>query len=240
MSIVGETIDYGPCAFMDAYDPGTVYSSIDEHGRYAFFNQPPIAQWNLARFAEALMPLLSEDQDSALQQARQEIDTFRPRFEAAYAAGLTRKLGLHEQKPGDLQLAEDLLDRMAQNEADFTLTFRRLSDAAEDRRNDGAVAALFAKTMSFEEWAEMWHERLSSESSGTTERGAAMRAINPLFIPRNHRVEQAIAAALNGDFVPFETLVTVLAKPFDDQPQFVQYAEPPRPEDVVRQTFCGT
>jgi len=136
--------------------------------------------------------------------------------------------------------AEDLLGRMAQNEADFTLTFRRLCDAAEDQRNDGAVAALFADSLSFEEWAEKWHDRLSVEPRGMNEQGAAMRAVNPLFIPRNHRVEQAIAAALNGDFAPFETLVTVLARPFDDQARFLPYSEPPRPEEVVRQTFCGT
>ena len=240
VSIAGETIDYGPCAFMDTYNPATVYSSIDELGRYAYGNQPRIAQWNLARLAEALMPLLSADQDSALHQAQSAIDEFRPRFEAAYARRLGQKLGLGEQRPGDLALGEDLLDRMAQNKADFTLTFRNLCNAAEDPQADGAVRTLFANPSSFDDWASEWRARLSDEPTAVHDRSAAMRAVNPLFIPRNHRVEQAITAALNGNFAPFEALVTVLARPFDDQPEFLGFAEPPRPEEVVRQTFCGT
>lgn len=240
VSIAGETIDYGPCAFMDAYNPAAVYSSIDALGRYAYGNQPRIAEWNLARFAESLMPLLSKDDDVALQRAQQAIDCFRPQFESAYVGGLSRKLGLREQRAGDFVLAQELLDLMSVNEADFTMTFRRLCDAAEDRQADDAIGALFTNPSSFDEWATKWRRRLHEEPVAAHDRSAAMRAVNPLFIPRNHRVEQAISAAVSGDFMPFETLLAVLARPFDDQSQFMRYADPPRPEEIVRQTFCGT
>lgn len=240
MSVAGETIDYGPCAFMDAYHPATVFSSIDEMGRYAYANQPRIAQWNLARFAETLMPLLAEDQDAAMKQAQEAIDAFAPLFEAAYARGLGRKLGFGDEKTGDMAVAQELLGLMAKNEADFTLTFRRLCDAAENADADEAVRTLFADPSSFDPWAVKWRRRLADEPADAKQRASAMRAVNPLFIPRNHRIEQAIAAAVNGNFVPFEILVLVLAKPFDDQPEYGAYADPPRPDEVVRQTFCGT
>jgi uncharacterized protein YdiU (UPF0061 family) len=241
MSIAGETIDYGPCAFMDVYHPGTVYSSIDNMGRYAYSNQPRIAQWNLARLAETLLPLLAEDKDAAVKEAQEAIDAFAIGFETAYAAGLSRKLGLFQPRPGDLSLAQDLLERMARNRADFTLTFCRLCDAAASPDADAGVSSLFTDPSSFDDWAAKWRNRLAEESGEANERRAAMRAANPALIPRNHLVEEAIAAAVNdGYFQPFERLLTVLSMPYEDQLAFGHYVDPPRPDQVVHHTFCGT
>jgi serine/tyrosine/threonine adenylyltransferase len=241
MSIAGETIDYGPCAFMDAYDPATVYSSIDNFGRYAYGNQPRVALWNLARLAETLLPLLTEDQDAAIEMGNAALGTFAGRFEAAYAMGLRRKLGLFQEDEADIALAQDLLDRMARNGADFTLTFRRLADAAGGVGGDATVRTLFSDPASFDGWAKRWRERLACENGITSEqRSAAMRAANPAFIPRNHLVEEALSAAVSDDLSAFETLLAVLSRPYDDQPDSSRYAEPPRPDQIVRQTFCGT
>jgi uncharacterized protein YdiU (UPF0061 family) len=241
MSIAGETIDYGPCAFMDTYHPVTVYSSIDEMGRYAYANQPHIAQWNLSRLAETLLPVLAEDKDAAVKEAQEAIDAFATRFETAYAAGLSRKLGLFQSRPDDLALAQDLLERMAHNSADFTLTFRRLCDAAASPDGDAAVRSLFIDPSAYDDWAARWRGRLAEESGEANERRAAMRAANPAFIPRNHLVEEAISAAVNnGDFSHFESLLTVLSTPYEDQPACGRYADPPRPDQVVHKTFCGT
>jgi uncharacterized protein YdiU (UPF0061 family) len=239
MSIAGETIDYGPCAFMDAYDPGTVYSSIDTVGRYAYGNQPRIAKWNLTRLAEALLPLFGEDKDAAVEVAKEA--GFATRFETAQAAGLRRKLGLSQERPDDLSLAQDLLERMARNGADFTLTFRRLCDAAASADADAGVRSLFTDPTAFDDWAQRWRQRLAEDGGDAEQRRVSMRAVNPAFIPRNHLVEEALSAAVNnGDLAPFETLLTVLSKPYEDLPAFAGYAAPPRPEQVVRQTFCGT
>ncbi len=240
MSIAGETIDYGPCAFMDTYHPETVYSSIDHYGRYAYGNQPRIAQWNLTRFAETLLPLLADDTGIAVELAQAALAGFLPRFDEAFAAGLRRKLGLLTPRPGDTLLAKDLLERMAANHADFTLTFRRLCDAAADMGHDEGLRALFQDPAAFDEWAARWRQRLSEEDGNAVERVAVMRRANPAVIPRNHLVEEAIASAQEGDFAPFETLLDVLAAPFEDRPEYPRYADPPRPDQVVHQTFCGT
>jgi uncharacterized protein YdiU (UPF0061 family) len=241
MSIAGETIDYGPCAFMDVYHPGTVYSSIDNMGRYAYGNQPRVAQWNLTHLAETLLPLLAEDKNAAVKEAQEAIDSFPSRFEMAYAAGLSRKLGLFQSRPNDLSLAQDLLERMARNGADFTLVFRRLCDAAATPDGDAAVRNLFTDPSSFDDWAVRWRHRLADEGGEANQRGSAMRAANPAFIPRNHLVEEAISAAVDdGNFAPFESLLTVLSMPYEDQPVFGRYLDPPRPDQVVHQTFCGT
>jgi serine/tyrosine/threonine adenylyltransferase len=176
MSIAGETIDYGPCAFMDIYDPATVYSSIDAGGRYRYGNQPRIAQWNLARLAETMLPLIAENEATAVKVAQEAIGTFTARFESAYAAGLNRKLGLFRSQPGDLSLAQDLLERMARNGADFTLTFRRLCDAAASPDGDAAVRSLFGTPSDFDEWAVSWRQRLAEEGGGRSERAEFMRA----------------------------------------------------------------
>jgi uncharacterized protein YdiU (UPF0061 family) len=241
MSIAGETIDYGPCAFMDSFNPAMVYSSIDERGRYAYGNQPRIAQWNLARLAEALLPLLDEDKNAAVAQAQDAIDEFTAHFEAVYQSGIARKLGLLQPKPEDLALGQDLLKLMARNAADFTLTFRGLNDAVANSEADAAVRGQFGDALAFDEWAARWRRRLTEDGGDHVLRRAAMKAANPRFIPRNHLVEEAILAAVdNGDFSYFETLMTVLAAPYDEQPGFSRYGEPPRPDQIVHQTFCGT
>ena len=241
MSISGETIDYGPCAFMDAYDPATVFSSIDHTGRYAYGNQPRIAQWNLARLAETLLPLLATGEDAAIAEAEQALGLFAIRFKSELDDGLRLKIGLMEAHEGDGALIQDLLDAMSEGGADFTLTFRRLADAAEDPEADEAVRSLFADPMAYDLWATRWRTRLDEEPQHAGQRAAAMRAVNPAFIARNHRVEAAIRAAVdNGDFGPFRTLNTVLASPFDDQPEFSAYMNPPQPTERVLQTFCGT
>jgi uncharacterized protein YdiU (UPF0061 family) len=239
-SISGETIDYGPCAFMDEYNPATVFSSIDEQGRYAYANQPQIALWNLTRLAECLLPLFSNDRDKAIEQAQFILGEFAEQFTAAYQSGLRNKIGLFTQRDGDEALVQDLLDAMAKNQADFTLTFRRLGDAALDSGND-SVRQLFADPAAFDEWAVRWRQRLTEEPQSAAERHAAMRAVNPAFIPRNHRVEAVIQHAVNrDDYAPFEELIAVLSKPYEDQPAYAEYAELPKPEQRVLQTFCGT
>jgi uncharacterized protein YdiU (UPF0061 family) len=240
-SISGETIDYGPCAFMDAYDPAAVFSSIDEQGRYAYANQPRIALWNLTRLAECLLPLLADEQDKAVAEAQDLLGAFAEKFTRAYQAGLRSKIGLFTARDGDEALVQDLLDAMAQNQADFTLTFRHLSQAALGPDHDGDVRAQFTDPAAYDQWAARWRQRTAEEPQSADERRGAMRAVNPAFIPRNHRIEAVIEAAVNrDDYAPFEELLAVLAKPFDDQPDFAAYAEPPLPDQRVLQTFCGT
>ena len=240
MSVAGETIDYGPCAFMDEYDPGTVYSAIDRHGRYAYGNQPRIGLWNLARLAECLVPLLADDTDAAVADAQEALGAYGAAFEQTYEAGLRRKLGLSNEQEGDAAIGRDLLELMHANRADYTLTFRRLADA-ESTDGDAALRSMFADAPALEAWLTRWRARLAQEPGDAASRSAAMRSVNPAYIPRNHRVEAIIRAAVdNDDFAPFEELLMVLSKPFDDQPQFAGYAEPPKEEQRVLQTFCGT
>ena len=240
-SISGETIDYGPCAFMDHYDPAAVFSSIDEQGRYAYANQPRIALWNLTRLAECLLPLFSDDKDEAVEQAQLILAGFPAKFTAAYQAGLRQKIGLFTERDGDEALVQDLLDAMAKNHADFTLTFRRLSDAADDVGSDQDVRQLFADPDAYDQWAVRWRQRAGEEPQAPAERAGVMRTVNPAFIPRNHRIEAVIEAAVaRDDFAPFEELLAVLAQPYEAQPAFAGYAEPPEPHQRVLQTFCGT
>jgi serine/tyrosine/threonine adenylyltransferase len=240
-SISGETIDYGPCAFMDQYDPATVFSSIDEQGRYAYANQPRIALWNLTRLAECLLPLFSDDKDKAVEQAQSILGEFAEKFTTSYQAGLRQKTGLLTERDGDEALVQDLLEAMASNHADFTLAFRGLSEAALDADSDQKVRQLFAEPAAYDEWAVRWRQRISDEPQDPAARRTAMRSVNPAFIPRNHRVEAVIQAAVNyDDFAPFEELLMVLSKPYEDQPAFAGYADPPEPHQRVLQTFCGT
>lgn len=239
MSVAGETIDYGPCAFMDAYDPATVFSSIDRQGRYAYGNQPRIAHWNLTRLAEAMLPLLSENEDAAVEEAQEVLAGFGGSFERTYHGGLRHKLGLTEERPEDIALAADLLAAMVPNQVDFTLLFRRLGEAAEDRPEP--VRALFVDPTAFDGWAQRWRERLAQEPLDPAERRRRMDRVNPAFIPRNHRVEAMIRAATDeGNFGPFEEMLALLARPFDDQPALAQYMESPLPDERVLATFCGT
>ena len=243
-SISGETIDYGPCAFMEAYDPATVFSSIDHGGRYAYGNQPSAALWNLARLAEALLPVLALEAGSeevALAAANEALSAFEPQYQQARKAGLRRKLGLFTEREGDEALAEDLLQRMAANRADFTLTFRRLADAAASPDGDAAVRTLYADPGAYDGWAAEWRERLDEEPADGQERAAAMRSVNPVFIPRNHLVEAALdAASRRQDFQPFEELLDAVSRPYEERPGFERYAIPARPEESILQTFCGT
>jgi uncharacterized protein YdiU (UPF0061 family) len=240
-SISGETIDYGPCAFMDSYDPAAVFSSIDEQGRYAYANQPRIALWNLTRLAECLLPLFSDDKDKAIEQAQSILAEFAEKFATAYQAGLRQKTGLLTERDGDEALVQDLLDAMARNQADFTLTFRGLSDAALDATSDQRVRQLFTDPTAYDEWAVRWRKRIGDEPQAPATRAIAMRAVNPAFIPRNHRIEAIIEAAVaRDDFAPFEALLAVLSSPYEDQPALSAYAQPPEPHQRVLQTFCGT
>ena len=238
-SIAGETIDYGPCAFMDGYDPGAVFSSIDHAGRYAYGNQPAIAHWNLARLAEAMLPLLAEDEDAALATAHEVLAGFRPAFEAAYLDGLRRKIGLSTGQDGDAALIQELLTAMAAGKADFTLVFRRLADAAAGQ--DAAVRALFTDPAAFDAWMDRWRARLEAEPQDAEQRAAAMRAVNPAVIPRNHQVEAALDAAVTRrDFAPFEALLDALSRPFEERPGLERFVEPPAPGGGPYMTFCGT
>lgn len=247
MSVAGETIDYGPCAFMDRYHPETVFSSIDQHGRYAYRNQPGIAHWNLACLAQSLMPLFADDEDRAVEIGQETLNGFPELYETAYLAGMRKKLGLVEEREEDAALALDLLARMAENQADFTLTFRELCEIADPGVDAEAARALnerarnqFVDPTAFDAWAVRWRTRLGEETLDNDERRSAMRAVNPAFIPRNHLVEEAIQAALGDDLQPFEDLLTVLARPYVNQPGFSRHAEPPQPEQIMRETFCGT
>jgi uncharacterized protein YdiU (UPF0061 family) len=241
MSVAAETIDYGPCAFMDAYDPEAVFSAIDLHGRYAYFRQPLIGGWNLTRFAECLLPLLSAGTEAAVGEAEAALDAYTPAFDGAFLGGLRRKLGLLTEREGDAELGRDLLQAMGANGADFTLTFRRLCEAAAGEEHEPGVRSLFADPSAFDAWTPRWRRRLAQEPADAATRRAAMLSANPAYIPRNHRVEAVIRAAVDeDDFAPFHELVAVLSNPFEDQPAFARYAEPPAERERVLQTFCGT
>jgi uncharacterized protein YdiU (UPF0061 family) len=241
MAISGETIDYGPCAFMDHYDPNTVFSSIDHAGRYAYANQPGIAQWNLARFAETLLPLIDAQTDRAVALATEILETFVAQFEAQLFEDLCRKIGLADGRDGDAELINRLLGAMQESGADFTLTFRRLALAAGSPGAQSALRELFAKGPGIDDWLRDWRERLASDPQSAAERVESMRRVNPAFIPRNHRVEAALnAASERGDFQPFHRLLGILQHPYDDQPEAAGYEQPPQPSERVLETFCGT
>ncbi|AHK78931.1 hypothetical protein M911_06955 [Ectothiorhodospira haloalkaliphila] len=241
MAVSGETIDYGPCAFMDTYHPGTVFSSIDQRGRYAFANQPEIAQWNLARLAETLLPLIDDDASRAIDRATQILEAFPARISTHWLAGMRSKLGLQTEEDSDLELVRELLDVMRKQEADFTLTFRHLSDLAAGAEVHTRVRSLFNHAQPFDVWLPCWQARVAREPDGAAERGARMRRANPAYIPRNHRVEQAIVAAVTeADFGPFEHLLGLVTQPFDEHPGEEAFMLPARPEERVHQTFCGT
>jgi uncharacterized protein YdiU (UPF0061 family) len=242
MLLSGETIDYGPCAFMDEFDPAKVFSSIDHAGRYAYRNQPGIAHWNLAALAQALLPVLHSDQEQGVALAQQAVDGFPDQFLEAHATGMAAKLGLARLQGDDAVLVEDLLQLMAQERCDFTLAFRRLADLA-DRAGSGpgTIGELFEFAPAFEPWLARWRDRLATETTSSGQRQKTMYRANPVFIPRNHLVEEALQAAVqHGELAPFNNLADILARPFDYDPALARFAMPPRPEQVVHQTFCGT
>ena len=231
-TISGETIDYGPCAFLDAFDPATVFSSIDVGGRYAYGNQPIVAEWNLARFAEALLPLLADDQEQAVALAVAALERFRPAYNAAWSAGMRAKLGLPDglDDAVSTSLSEDLLALMQQSRVDLTTFFRALGTAA---RGDAEPARLLVLDLAaFDGWLERWRA-LEPD-------GARMDRANPVYIPRNHLVEEALTAATDGDLAPLEQLLEVLAHPYDERPGLERYAAPAPGDPGPYRTFCGT
>ena len=230
MAISGETIDYGPCAFMDAFDPATVFSSIDHGGRYAYGNQPHVAPWNLARLAEALLPLLDEDKDTAVAIATETLRSFPERFHRHWSAGMRAKLGFAEADDVTGALIDDLLTLLHEHALDYTSTFRALSASLRD----GPVPA------PLDAWAARWREQLGHEGADLGEVAAAMDRVNPVYVPRNHQVEDALAAATAGDLGPFERLVDVVTRPFDERPGLEAYAAPAPSSWGSYQTFCGT
>ena len=226
-TVSGETIDYGPCAFMDAFDPVRVFSSIDQMGRYAYGNQPRVVIWNMAQFATALIQQL-DDKDAAVDEATRIVHEMPRLIDAAWLRRFGAKIGLADPVPDDIPLIESLLDRMTRGQADFTNTFRALTAGkARDQFSDPAL---------FDEWEADWTARLATESDVE----ARMTAANPAFIPRNHRIEEMIEAAVAGDYAPFERLMTVLARPYEDQPDHAELSRAPLPDEVVPATFCGT
>ena len=239
-SISGETIDYGPCAFLEHFEPGQVFSSIDRNGRYAYANQPLVLRWNLTRLAEALLPLLHAEPNRAAELAEAALARLDGLYEAAWLDGMRRKLGLVQAAPGDAELARDFLAVLEAGRGDYTLAFRHLAAAAEGI--EAALRGLLADGAMLDLWLQRWRSRLEQEAGSAPDRAKAMRRANPAFIARNHRVEEALTAATgDGDFAPFETLLQVLARPFDDQPEHGALAAPATPAQTARyQTFCGT
>ena len=240
----GETIDYGPCAFMDHFDPATRFSSIDHAGRYAYRNQPAITHWNLACLAQALLPSLGPDQQAAIEVLKSTLHDFSQYFEISYQAELNRKLGLADGHAESKRLGSDLFELMAQEHCDFTLTFRKLAELAHPesiKQAEQGCANFFELPASFAAWLNRWKDLAGVDTETSGPRLAGMLKTNPAYIPRNHLVEKVIRAAVDeSDFDPFHQLVDVLKRPFDYQPGFDRYCTPPLPEQVVQATFCGT
>jgi serine/tyrosine/threonine adenylyltransferase len=242
MSIAGETIDYGPCAFMDTYHPITVYSSIDHEGRYAYGNQPNMAHWNLSCLAQALLPLIHEDADQASDLAIEALNSFPDQFDDASMAIFRKKLGLLESQESDKGLVSDLFSRMKTNKVDFTLAFRSITHlSAQKTKADEDVQKLFKDPADFDAWVLTWRKRLLDEHLSNDARQDMMKRTNPAVIPRNHLVEEALNGAIyQEDFSLFEKLHMVLSAPFDDQEANSPYILPPRKDQIVQATFCGT
>jgi uncharacterized protein YdiU (UPF0061 family) len=238
MAISGETIDYGPCAFMDAFDPATVFSSIDRNGRYAYGNQPRVALWNLTRLAETLLPLFDEETEPAVAAATEVLESFPDRYREYRAHGMGAKLGLTDVRGEDGTLSDDLLALAHAQGVDYTSCFRALSSAL---RGDATRArSLFADPAAFDVWSGRWLARLSSQASDPRAIADAMDRVNPVYIPRNHLVESALTAATAGDLGLFRELVDVLVEPFEERPGLDEYAAPAPPSFGAYRTFCGT
>jgi len=233
MAISGETIDYGPCAFLDVYDPAAVFSSIDREGRYAYENQPGIAQWNLARFAETLLPLLDEDREKAVSLAQEAVTGFAKLYRAFWLSGMREKLGLFNEEPGDEALANELLSLMHRHAADYTNTFLALTFG------NAKEGALF-ESSAFQSWEKKWRQRLQRQEEGEEQVRDRMKNANPAVIPRNHRVEEALKAAGQGNFSKLSQLMGALAKPYAHLPEQRAFAAPPPPSTEKYVTFCGT
>ncbi len=240
MLLCGETVDYGPCAFMESFHPDTVFSSIDQGRRYAYRNQPGIAQWNLACLAQAVLPVLADNEEAAVAIAQEAVDQFPGLFMEAHNRGLSRKLGLIEATDEDTALIEDLFSLMAEAKADFTLTFRHLADLAAPDSDSAKVGKIYTPPQSLAPWLARWQERLAADDVSPADRQQSMYRANPVFIPRNHLVAQAISAAEDGDLEPFHTLIARTAQPFTYDEADQPLATPAQADEEVRQTFCGT
>ncbi len=239
MTVSGETIDYGPCAFIDSFDPGAVFSSIDSQSRYAYSNQPSAAIWNLSRFAETLLPLISSDAEQAIPLATDVINGFEQNYQQYWLAGMRCKLGLINQEPDDLALANELLKIMAAQKVDYTQLFRALGNLLQG--DSEAAKILFADSGVFMQWQQRWSERLSRDPQSKDLRVTAMNLVNPVYIPRNHQVEQVIKAAEeNADFAPFEKLLAALTSPFEQRQDFDEFSTPAPDEFGCYTTYCGT
>jgi uncharacterized protein YdiU (UPF0061 family) len=239
MTISGETIDYGPCAFMEQFDPSTAFSSIDHGGRYAYGNQPSIAHWNLARLGEALLPLLDEDVDSAQERATAVLDSFPERYDAYWIAGMAAKLGLRQLAGDDRRLADDLLVVLQTQKVDYTSAFRSLSSYL--RGSTASACSLFADRASFEAWAQRWQALLARDNAGDETTADAIDLVNPIYIARNQKVEEALDAATAGDLEPLLTLVDVIRQPFTERPGLEAFAAPAPPSFAAcYSTYCGT
>ena len=240
-AISGETLDYGPCAFMETYDPAAVFSSIDSRSRYAYARQGDVAQWNVARLAECLLPLLDGPPEDAVERATGVVANFSTEFAQFWLAGMLRKLGIECPETDDLSLVQGLLDAMQDNALDFTQTFRRLADCEVDEPAAAALRAEFTDRPACDAWMARWRSRLARETSTPRARQMLMHASNPLYLPRNHLIEEVIQAAVTrADFGPFEALLPVITRPFSAQAGAERYAQPASPDERVEQTFCGT
>ncbi len=237
-TISGETIDYGPCAFMEAVDPATVFSSIDHAGRYAYGNQPRVAQWNLARFAETLLPLLDADTDAAVAAAVGVLESFPDRFGDHWRHGMRAKLGLADARPDDAALVDDLMAVLQAQRVDHTSFFRALSAAVRD--DPAPARSLFPEPSAFDAWSPRWRARLSAQDADPAAVAAAMDRVNPVYIPRNHQVEQALDAANAGDLEPFRRLLDAVTRPYDERPGLEPHAGPAPSSFGAYRTFCGT
>ncbi|SIT65753.1 Uncharacterized conserved protein YdiU, UPF0061 family [Ectothiorhodosinus mongolicus] len=241
MAISGQTIDYGPCAFMDHYHPNTVFSAIDQRGRYAFANQPEMAQWNLARFAECVLPLGGMESDEAVERAVALLQAFSQQIEQLWLERMIAKLGMRTEEANDLTLLRELLEIMARESVDYTLFFRLLSHlpVSPDKRPE--LRALCEHPAAIDNWLSLWETRLSRETQDPDELSRRLCAINPAVIPRNHQVEKALNAAIyEADFAVFEQLLAVITQPFTETAEHASYMQPPKPEERVLNTFCGT
>ena len=239
-SIVGETIDYGPCAFMDEYNPSTVFSSIDAHGRYAFGNQPLIAQWNMACFANSLLALIDKDTEKATAKAQKVINNFPNKMGQAVMNVMCKKIGLDGTKTNCHETLTKLLKIMLDNKSDYTLTFLYLSDIIKGK-GDNLFKQQFLKPNQISHWLKEWKESIKDENLAKKAIALSMEGSNPVFIPRNHLVERAIEAAVeSNDFSEMKTLLTILSKPYEEQSRYGEYMKPPKSHEVVHQTFCGT
>ena len=241
MAISGETIDYGPCAFLDEYDPKKVFSSIDQMGRYAYANQPAAAQWNLSNFAQALLPFMDDDKDVALTNAQALLDEFPQHYQAAYAQRMLAKIGISEQQSDDIELLTELLDLMAEANADFTLTFSHLTKLMPSATNAVIdITPYYQPPKPLQAWVEKWQPRLQQQTITGEQQHALMQQHNPMLIPRNHRIEACIQSAVEHDFQPFNDLVDALRQPYNPDGQYEYLAESPKASEVVKKTFCGT